>query len=614
MDFESVARFALMAFGIGLVIFVHELGHFIAARICKVRVETFSMGFGPKLISKKHGDTLYQLALLPIGGFVRMAGEDALQERRTSAPDELLSKSVGQRFFIYSGGVLMNIAFALIVLPLVLFHGVPMNEPVIGSVEPGSGAWHARIEPGSRVLRVNGVEIPSFEYIAQEVALGPSDSSELELVPPGETEPRSVRAVPRYIEDYGVSMIGVRAAPDPSGAIEVAPGSAAADAGLKSDERILSIDGPLPHLPLAEQLAFAMERRQTLQLEVAGADGSRRSVALVPKPNPERRIFGILPAFDIVLDLRTNADVEATGLQRGDRIVSVNGRRIIQAHDLELALIAGGAQPLQLEVERAGERRSLSGPTLARERALAFAADIALESNLAQREIALHDDSAAERAGLLAGDRLLVFDGTLLADWDQFLELAGEASRAGRAARISVEREDSAGELAQHEFEVTPAPLAEYGLGLREALYTYRADSFREALGVGTKAAWKFLLDTWNTLKRMLLGEVSSKNLGGVITIGVVSYSWAEYGIAKLLFFLCIISVQLAFLNVLPIPLLDGGHLFFLVIEKLKGSPVSERVLGYSQMVGLVLILSLVIYVTFQDVVRWGVIDKIFGP
>jgi regulator of sigma E protease len=73
------------------------------------------------------------------------------------------------------------------------------------------------------------------------------------------------------------------------------------------------------------------------------------------------------------------------------------------------------------------------------------------------------------------------------------------------------------------------------------------------------------------------------------------------------------LSLQLAFLNVLPIPLLDGGHLFFLAVEKLKGSPVSERVFGYSQMVGLVLILSLVVYVTYNDIQRWGVIERIFG-
>ena len=93
--------------------------------------------------------------------------------------------------------------------------------------------------------------------------------------------------------------------------------------------------------------------------------------------------------------------------------------------------------------------------------------------------------------------------------------------------------------------------------------------------------------------------------IGGIITIGAVSYSWAEAGWTKLFFFLCMLSINLAVLNVLPIPVLDGGHLFFLLIEKLKGSPVSDRVYGYSQMVGMVLILSLMVYVLYNDVNRW---------
>jgi regulator of sigma E protease len=86
-----------------------------------------------------------------------------------------------------------------------------------------------------------------------------------------------------------------------------------------------------------------------------------------------------------------------------------------------------------------------------------------------------------------------------------------------------------------------------------------------------------------------------------------VSHSWATVGLSKLFFFLCMLSMNLAFLNVLPIPVFDGGHLMFLLIEKIKGSPVSERVLGYSQMVGIVLIVSLMVWVTYSDVMKWFV-------
>jgi regulator of sigma E protease len=120
-------RWIQVAVGIGLVIFVHEFGHFVAARWCKVRVECFSLGFGPRLFGWRRGTTLYQIAAVPLGGYVKMAGEE--HAGGPIQPDDLRAKSVGQRFFIFSGGVLMNVVFGLVVFPIVLFYGVPFSAP-----------------------------------------------------------------------------------------------------------------------------------------------------------------------------------------------------------------------------------------------------------------------------------------------------------------------------------------------------------------------------------------------------------------------------------------------------------------------------------------------------
>jgi regulator of sigma E protease len=617
MDFDNLSRLAEMVIGIGLVIFVHEFGHFLAARLCQVRVEVFSLGFGPKLFGFRRGETLYQLAALPIGGFCRMAGEESLGDGAPPAPYELRAKPVGQRFFIYSGGVLMNVVFGVIVMPLLLFHGVPFNAPVIGQVVPGSGAWHARIEPGTRVLTVNGNPVAGFEYIAHEIALGPPDLAELEILAPGETTPRKVQVRPHYDEDAGFSTIGVAASSDPTGAIVVDPESAAASAGLETGDRVVGIDSALPELPLTSQIDIAQERGEPLQLRVVRGSEPERRVELVPRPAREQPIrrLGIMPALDIVRELRPNADLVTLGITRGDRIVRVNGTRVFHDGDFALALIGNGdgGGSTEIEVDRAGARVALRGPGLDRARALALAGDVALGLNREGREIALIQGSAALAAGLRDGDRLVLVDGTPVPTWEAFFKIASDASQSSRTVSLTVEREDDAGAVGRQVFTATPAPVANYGLDFQPAMYTYRAAGVVEAIEVGGQATLKFVIDAWTMVKRMLLGQVSGKNMGGIITIGVVSYSWAALGIAKLLFFLCMLSLQLAFLNVLPIPLLDGGHLFFLAVEKLKGSPVSERVFGYSQMVGLVLILSLVVYVTYNDIQRWGVIERIFG-
>src|SRR6185369_17333894 len=122
-----------------------------------------------------------------------------------------------------------------------------------------------------------------------------------------------------------------------------------------------------------------------------------------------------------------------------------------------------------------------------------------------------------------------------------------------------------------------------------------------EAARVGLSSAAYMLKNVYLTLKKILVRDVDASNLSGILTIAYVSRSLVDYGLPTLFFFLAVLSLNLAFLNLLPIPVLDGGHLFFLVVEKLKGSPVSERALGISQLIGVVLVLALLLFVTYND-------------
>jgi regulator of sigma E protease len=477
---------------------------------------------------------------------------------------------------------------------------------LVGAVAPGSPAWRAGIEPGTRVLEVNGTQIASFEYIAQEIALAPPGPCELVVQGPLSSEPRRLSITPEYDERMGISSIGVAPGADRAGAILVEPDSAASKAGLVATDRLVAVLGVPEQLGLDEALDVATREGRALRLRVASQDGAEREVVLEPewRSDEGKRVLGLIPAVSIVREVRAGADAEKLGLAAGDRIVSVNGRRILQRHDLLLA--ARDGQPLDVQVERGGAKLTLRGPALDAAGALTFSRDVALAPNLAQCEVVVAPRAAAE-GKLQSGDRLLSANGVELADWERdFLPLVQGVAAEQRSLTLKVRRDGADGGSTVLELEVTPGPqaIAVYGFGQREALYIYRAGSVGEAAAVGTQATWKFLVDSWVMLKRMVLGQVSSKHMGGIISIGVYAYSWAELGLAKLFFFLCMLSVNLAFINVLPVPLLDGGHLLFLVIEKLKGSPVSERVHSYSQVVGMVLILTLLVYVTYNDVMR----------
>jgi len=603
----EIARALQVVLGIGLVIFVHELGHYLAARWCGVRVETFSLGFGPRLFGFRRGNTDYQVALVPLGGFCRMAGEERRVEGLPPEPDELPAKSVGARFFIYSGGVLMNMLFGLVVFPILFRVGVPFTRPIIGETVPGGVAWHARVPERQQILAVNGTEIFEFEHLFTEVALGDPRHASLRLRAPDGSE-RTYELAPTPDEREGFRTIGVLpdferdAAGNPL--LDVAPDSPAARAGLGGGEGLLEVLGGVPGLSPLDQIALAIRADAPLELRVASASGER-TVRIAPeigdKKHPPR--VGIAALQNRVRALRPSPALEQLGLALDDLLLQVNGRDILGLGDLEAALVAS-ADGVRMTVARAGRTLVLTAPPLAREAALALAEDIALGLDEEATRIAVQPGDPAERAGLRTFDENVSIEGTDTGSWADVQARVRRAGEERRAAVFVVRRADA---LDLLRFEITPEerPVADYGLALRQAEYVYRSESFGAALVFGARYSWRFLEDSWLTLKRMLTRDVSPKNVGGIITITTISYSLTESGWPKFFFFLCLVSINLAFLNVLPIPVLDGGHLFFLLIEKLKGSPVSNRVLGTSQAVGVVLILSLMVYVTYNDLVRW---------
>ncbi|MFT5285483.1 MAG: regulator of sigma E protease [Planctomycetota bacterium] len=638
MDLTEILRVLQVVLGIGLVIFVHEAGHFIAARICKVQVEVFSLGFGPPLFSKKHRGTIYQIAMVPLGGFVKMLGDEPTEEGRSYARDqelisgegqvevqeevqerekdedipqgsELSSKSVGQRFFIYSGGVLMNLAFAVVVFPILFAAGVPFTKPLVDPI-PGGPAWQAGIVSGSRVDSIDGKRAFEFGHIPTAVALGDPNRIEMMVTAPGESTSKRYVLKPNRLESMGINVIDVRVGSEPGIPIRVNKDSPEWEAGLRPGMELVSVDGASTALLPIEQYLVRYRAGGEIVVNVRD-NGELRTFRVQPGLSKETSSprLGIRPPINTVMAIRENADVKALELREGDKLLSVSNQPIYRIGDFASGLV-DSTDSLRFEVERDGQFLSLSWSESDGEmtpaRRLALYSDIALAPNGDSTEIIVTEGEPGFEAGLRDGDLITHIDGVQIDKWDLIYDMLAAAGKRESAVELKIQRirGDSPGYL---ELTVTPrtAPVPILsGMGLAHPEYIYQASSFMEAMTVGVECSIKFVEDTWLTLKRMIIGQVSPKNMGGVIMISQVSYSVSNQGLAKLFFFLCMLSINLAIINVLPIPVLDGGHLFFLLIEKLKGSPVSDRVLGYSQMVGLVLILSLMVYVTFNDIQR----------
>jgi regulator of sigma E protease len=288
-----VTTLLAFAFVLGVLVFVHELGHFVMARWHGVRVLTFSLGFGPKILKVKRGDTEYAISAVPLGGYVKMAGENP-EEQRTGSPDEFLSKTKWQRFQILIMGPAMNVALAIVLLWVVLMQGaaVPAYQDapvVIGVVNADSPAARAGLRSGDHILRVNNDETPTWEDFFMAIGTRPDRDVQLTLVRDGREQRMSVR--PEAQTRYEVGDIGVL--PDVYPSIQsVIPGDPADKAGLESGDQIVSINGQRVVFSQQVQELIAQNAEKSMEVRVR-RDGQEQSISVVPERRDDIGMIGI---------------------------------------------------------------------------------------------------------------------------------------------------------------------------------------------------------------------------------------------------------------------------------------------------------------------------------
>ncbi len=594
---EKIWLWFQVVFGIGFLIFIHELGHFLAAKKIGVRVETFSLGFGPRLFGFKKGETDYRFSLVPLGGYVKMAGENP-DDSRTDAPDELQNRSVSERLIIFSAGVILNFLFAFIAIPIIFAIGIPIITPAVGDVRPGGPAWKAGLETGDTILQINGNTIYEFNDVPLNIALGRPGSTRLLIERDGKTFP--VDVVPKMNEQAGRYQIQI--SPPTRYLVTVEKNSPAARAGLLERDRVISINGMAPG---AWRASDGGQSPASLSIEVARQTDEgeiNRTILLSPEEivTEDRYLIGVIKRFNEVLALRRELARYPGGIEEGDSLLVMNGIEIFLQEDLERALDANPGEAIPITVERKGVKVDLLYGSDWRER---LKEDMAVTLNLKTNSVGVLPGGALEKLhdpAVRNGMRILAVNGEKTDTMVDIMRVISQASSS--EFRITIDLPGGRGEKT---LAFQAEPLRRYDLGLQFLFdYQVRKLNIPDAIKAGFHCALNMVRSCYLTVSRMLTGDVGSKNLGGILAIGDASYSFAKLGLARLFYFLAILSINLGFLNILPIPILDGGHILFLLIEKIKGSPVSERVMGYSQIAGLALVLLLLIYVTWNDILR----------
>lgn len=595
---ETLLNVVKTALGVGGLILIHELGHFLVGRWSGIRAEVFSICFGQALLRWKPGETEYRLAWLPLGGYVRFAGEtDVDTHPDRAAPGTFNAASYTGKMATMAAGVVMNLLLAVALYAVAFGMGVEAPAPVVGSVRPGSTAWEYGLQRGDRLLTIDGDVLHSFEDVPQKVAV--AERVQVELERDGE---RIELELPTQESEGGLRVIGVGIASSPENDLVVTDDSPAFEAGFRTGDRLRTVDGE----PAAD-LFVAIERHARANRPLPWTverDGETLEFQM-PLVGKTAWAIGVLLDSTTVDVVRRGSPAWTAGLRAGDQPLRLGSVPTPTTASAQQALRNSIDGPLV--VRRGGNEVVLELPTDADGRS-AFADGFVGRTDPSDLLVSPSppvgtDESPAAAAGLTAGSTLTAADGETLATFDDLRRVV--AAAAGEPLELTwrtAEGDERTATVLPHEFVEWSAATA--GVSAAMMIETFQAEHLGEALWLGLRRTGSQIGGIVDTLGSMLTGGVSARQLSGPVAIARVSYAKAEQGLPAFFVFLGFISVNLAVLNLLPIPVLDGGRMVELTIEQVRGEPLSPRIKEWIAISGFVLIVGLMLFVVGNDLLK----------
>jgi len=553
--FSNAWNVALVFVFLGISIFVHELGHFLVARKRGMKVDRFSIGFGPKVFGWRGKDGVeYRVSLLPLGGYVslpQMADMEAIEGEASTPREQLPAPSFTDKACVLVAGAGFNFLFALFIACVLWAVGLPVAPEtetttigyVVKEVSPKgdaklvtSPAYAAGLKAGDQIVAVDGFNVSRFAEVTNFVMTGTGRAADgrpravLSIERDGKVA--DVEIFPVLVEINAVSGDAVRRmGVMPAQALEVgrvAEGSPAAAAGLQVGDKLLKLDGePLYHaMPLLEKTG----KGEAVRLTIARGD-TPREITLQPA-----QVAVTQPMAQVYLPGQTHSALSLfdAGKGAGLALFSLDDEGLLPQVDLEQAVVL----------------KSVNGAAIADTAALLQAVQAAHDRPIT---LEFSVNGAPQQAVLPAGTRADVAPHRVWAVGVEF----------SRAPQI-----------------VHRNPLAQIG------------DVFTI---------------TWRTLTSLLSpsSDVGVSMLSGPVGILRVYHQLLSADFRLVLWFTVLLNVNLGILNLLPLPVLDGGHVLFAFVEKLRGKPLPLKVLTSVNGAFMLLLLGMIVYVTFFDSRRW---------
>ena len=440
---------------LGVLIFIHELGHFLIARLFGVGVEKFSLGFGPRLFGKKVGITDYRVSAIPLGGYVKMVGEEPDAKIDPADMDISFShKPVHQRMFIVAAGPFFNLLLAVIIFFLFFsVIGIEEIKPVVHRLDQNSAAMQAGMRLNDQIVSMDDTEIDAWYDINEVIAASEGKPLNIGILREGE-------------------FVNITVVPQ-----------------LKQGNDILG---------------------DAISYYDIG-------ISAYPELKP------------IIGDITAGFPADKAGLEKGDQIVSINGIPVRSWSQMQSIISSSGGVELTLTIKRD---------------------ESAFPVKLTPKLVGTKDHLGKKV------DRYLIGIST---------------------QQVTLSEEDRV---------------------------TKRLNPIK-AVVQSIKQTYFICALTVKSVVKMIEGSIPKDNLGGPIMIAQLAGEQAEQGIDKFIQFIAFISINLAILNILPIPVLDGGHLLFFLIEIIIRRPVGIRVREVAQQAGMFMLILLMIFVFYNDITRY---------
>lgn len=675
----------IVLLGISVVIIVHELGHFSAAKLTGMKVEAFSAGFPPTFIGvlrtekgwririlpslirkkkaeesadekldepkdfgkltftigkcKKAGETEYRIGLIPFGGYVKVLGQEDIGGIKSSDdPRSYVNRPVWMRMCFVLAGVTCNFILAVIASIFIFNIGINQIPPVVGGVFPGSPAERAGLRAGDEIIEIKGKsKYLEFSNIMEAAVFSGDDEKvpmtirredgsieKVELVSEnlsgergdikrfGIEQPRSL-VIPKLKEEDADDLYG--------------------QTGLKAGDVIRAINGIelKSRWHLEEVLEGITARKATLTIEriTKDRDGGIKERKTIEGEIPlgltvhVKKVgdYGLLHYYGLVPRLRVVevTDEENDQLKAGDVIVGVANieNPILKQLQEATAEYKNSQMPMRvLREDGDGNEMILDinvepkGSVFSKRASIGIRIVPDLNRAVISRTVEIGGESG--EVNILAGAVILSVDGAEVSD---FYDIAGEMSKH-YGSDVTIEWQGVDGAKGSYLFKAeewkksflihSTVGVPFVGVPFEGMLRLYKAQTLADAVVMGYLKTVSFMRQAVMTLRKFFAGQISAKQFMGPLGIAKLGYQLVEekQTMYYFYFFLVIINSFIAVLNCLPLLPFDGGHFVFLLIEKIKGSPVRERIQVSLATVGFILVIAFALYLTFYDILR----------